>query len=225
MTKASIIIVSKNNEKEILKLLRLISLQDFKDFEVIIIDLCSTDQTLINAKQFPVKAFRLDSGKRNLPQALNLGSKICLGEVIFSLSGKNIPKYDCFVSSGLKALKDPETALVYGPKVIEDEAPMVKILKIGGPNKKDQELKNANLDACAFKKQVWQTLPFPEDSESAIWEWATEIKNQGLKIKFNPQMAVSSKAKSGIFNYLQERSKKDKEFKNFQNKLKNELLD
>lgn len=224
MTKASIIIVSKNNEKEILELLKIISLQDFKDFEVIIIDLCSTDQTLINAKHFPVKAFRLQLGERNLPQALNLGSKICLGEIIFSLSGKNIPKYDCFVSSGLRALKNPKTALVYGPKIIEDEAPMVKILKIAEPNKKDQELKNANLDVCAFKKQIWQTLPFPENEESSLWEWITEIKNQGLKIKFNPQMAVRFRAKSGIFNYLQEKSKKDKKFKNFQNKLKDELL-
>ena len=225
MTKASIIIVSKNNEKEILELLKLISLQDCKDFEVIIIDLCSTDKTLINAKHFPVKAFRLESGEKNLPQALNLGTKICLGEIIFSLSGKNIPKYDCFVSSGLKALRNPKTALVYGPKIVENEAPLVKILKIGNLNKINQEIKNVNLDACAYKKKIWQKINFPENDEDAVWQWSAKIIELGYEIKFNPQMAISFKEKSGLFNYLQEKSRKNKKFKNFQNKIKNELLD
>ncbi|MBU2595643.1 glycosyltransferase [Patescibacteria group bacterium] len=220
MTKASIIIVSKNNEREILDILKLLSLQDFKDFEVIIIDLCSTDQTLINVKHFPVKAFRLESGEKNLPRALNLGSKICLGEIIFSLAGKNIPKYNCFISSGLKALKNPKAALVYGPKIVEDEAPIVKILKVGGFNKTNQEMKGANLDVCAYKKQIWQKINFPENDESAIWEWSTKIIDLGFQIKFNPQMAASSKEKTGLLYYLKEELKKNRQFNDFQKRTK-----
>lgn len=51
----SLIIRTKNEERWISSCLRSIFDQTFKSFEVIIVDNCSTDQTVRRAKEFPVR--------------------------------------------------------------------------------------------------------------------------------------------------------------------------
>ena len=54
MKKASIIIRTKNEEKWISICLNAIFKQDYKNFEVIIVDNCSTDKTVEKAKEWNV---------------------------------------------------------------------------------------------------------------------------------------------------------------------------
>mgnify|MGYP001165351710 FL=1 len=53
--KCSIIIRTKNEERWIINCLRGIFSQNYKDFEVIIVDNQSKDKTLEKAKQYPIK--------------------------------------------------------------------------------------------------------------------------------------------------------------------------
>ena len=191
--KASIIIVSQNNEKHILNLLESLSLQDFKNFEVLMVDFCSTDQTLTRAKSFPIKAFRLESGEKNLPRAINLATKICQGEIIFCLGGNVVPKNTNFISSGLETFKNQKTALAFGPRIKKDEAPLVRLLnlKIWG-----KEIKNIFLDACAFRKKFWESNQFSEKepdpafggvSGRVRWQSCSSAASIGLHPRGKPQ--------------------------------------
>ena len=86
--KASIIIITKNNEKDITALLQALAIQDFKNFEVILVDFCSTDQTIARASSFPIKVIRMDSNQDyNFSQAINLAASVSRGKIIFCFKG------------------------------------------------------------------------------------------------------------------------------------------
>lgn len=230
MVKASVIIITKNNEKHIANLLKALAYQDFKNFEVIIVDLCSTDMTLANAKPFPVKAFRLGPNE-NISRALNLTCQTSIGEVVFCLKGNNLPQKAGFISNGIKIVGLRGMALTYGPKFRENEAPIVKLIdpeiwrglseeiRIIEP----KQIKDINFDACAFKKNLWEKVPFPENNGTALWQWSFLMMNQGLKISFNSHLAVLTREKTGLINFFREKRKKSQQFKIFIEREKSEL--
>jgi glycosyltransferase involved in cell wall biosynthesis len=216
--KASVIIVTKNNEKHIAKLLEALAYQDFKDFEVSIVDLCSTDKTLSYAKPFPVKAFRLESGEKNIPHALNLASKLCTGDIIFALRGSSVPKNNSYLSTGLRSFNHIETALTFGPRLKYNETPLVKLLTLNLWNAVNDEiemigqnqLKEIQLENCAYRKYVWQNNHFPENEDTAVWDWSSYIIELGYEIAYNPQMSVMAYEKTGLISYFKEKRKRKK---------------
>lgn len=225
---ASIIIISQNDEKHILDLLESLSLQDFKDFEVLMVDLCSTDQTLAKVKSFPIKIFRLGTSEKNLPRTINLAARLCAGKIIFCLRGNVIPKNKNFISSGLKTFTPEKTALGFGPRIKMDEAPLVKLLdfrswgNLISQNKEilPNEIKYIHFDACAFRKKHWKVNQFPENEAIFIWKWSETQLELGHKIFFNPQMAAVVQEKTGLIKYLEERTKINRLYKDF--KIKEE---
>ncbi|MCX6811923.1 MAG: glycosyltransferase [Candidatus Berkelbacteria bacterium] len=231
MKKVSVIVVTKNNENHIAKLLEALAYQDFKNFEVIIVDLCSTDKTLVNAKPYPVKVFRLESGDINIPRALNLASKICIGENIFCLKGNNIPQDINFISSGIKTLSRPRAVLSFGHKFRENEAPIVKLISLESWRELDYEdrligpdkIKDIHLDVCAFKKNLWQQYNFPDDEETSIWNWSSKLLDEGFGIYYNPNMAVITIEKTGLINYFREKGRRERLFSIFKERKKSEL--
>lgn len=226
--KASIIIVSQNDEKHILNLLESLSFQNFKDFEVLLIDLRSTDQTLAKVKSFPVKAFRLETSEKNIPKAINSAARLCAGEVIFCLRGNVIPKNTNFISSGLKTFTQKKTALGFGPRIKMDEAPLVKLLNFRiwgnidfqGKEILPKEIKCIHPDAYAFRKRYWEIDQFSENDETFFWEWSQAQLELGHKIIFNPQMATIVPGKTGLIKHLAEKTRINRLYNNFKARLK-----
>ena len=90
MPKVSIIIRTKNEERWISSCLSSINDQEYQDYEVIIVDNCSIDQTTSKAKKYGVK--KILEIKDYLPgKALNLGIKHSEGKYIVCLSVHCIP--------------------------------------------------------------------------------------------------------------------------------------
>ena len=90
MKKASIIIRTKNEEKWISICLNAIFKQDYKNFEVIIVDNCSTDKTVEKAKEWNVKVVTLKEFKPG--NAINFGIENSSGDYLICLSAHCIPK-------------------------------------------------------------------------------------------------------------------------------------
>ena len=87
----SIIIRTKNEEDWIAHCLSSVFNQDYKNFEVIIVDNSSTDKTLKIAKQFSIaNIVEIDE---YLPgKAINAGINVSNGDIIVILSAHCIPK-------------------------------------------------------------------------------------------------------------------------------------
>lgn len=192
------------------------------------VDLCSTDQTLARAKSFPVKAFRLESSERNLPRAINSAARLCVGEIIFYLRGNVIPKNTNFISSGLKTFMKNKTALVFGPRIKKDEAPLVRLLNfrawgnITSQSKEilPKEIKHIHLDACAFRKKYWKINRFSEKDGIFIWEWSQMQLKLGHKIIFNPQVTAVVQERTGLIKHFEEETRTNRLYHYFRKKVK-----
>jgi glycosyltransferase involved in cell wall biosynthesis len=94
----SIITVVKNDQNNIEKTIKSVAHQSFKDFEYIIIDGRSTDQTITNINKLKEKINLLISEKdMGIYYAMNKGIKLASGEiVVFINSG------DLFTKNALK---------------------------------------------------------------------------------------------------------------------------
>ena len=99
MNKISIILPVYNGEEYLLNCLDSIKKQSFSDFEVIMIDDCSTDSSSNIMKQFEsadvrFKYFRNDSNQ-GLSFSRNLGMSKCSGDYLFFIDSDDLLNHQC----------------------------------------------------------------------------------------------------------------------------------
>lgn len=91
--KFSIIIPAFNAEKTISDCLKAALNQDFLDFEVLLVDDCSTDKTIEHARDLPVSIIQAE-GKGGPSKARNLGARKAKGEIFLFIDADIIiPPY------------------------------------------------------------------------------------------------------------------------------------
>lgn len=113
----TIAICSYNIEAYILRCINSVKEQSFKNFEIIIVDDCSTDQTLRviekNAKSKKIKVYKTKKNTGTAGGPRNLAIKHASGEYIIFLDGDDT-LYDNYVLENLdKILGNEDTDLVY----------------------------------------------------------------------------------------------------------------
>ncbi|MBI3378844.1 MAG: glycosyltransferase [Nitrospirae bacterium] len=190
----SIIIRTKNEERWIVPCLRSVFKQSYKDFEVILVDNESTDNTVEKASQFEItKVVRCKDYSPGL--ALNMGIRESRGEYIVCLSGHCIPVDDKWLYSLLRNFEDKNVAGVYGrqePMSFTSDFDKRDLSIIFGLDKKVQTLDsffhNAN---SMIRRDLWEEVPFNEtitNIEDRIW--AQRMLHKGYKIIYEPEASV-----------------------------------
>lgn len=189
----SIVIRTKNEERWISLCLQAIFNQEYKDFEVIIVDNKSTDMTIAKAQAFDLRVISIDD---YLPgKALNLGVAASRGEFICSISGHCIPVNNQWLSTLIRNFADQQVAGVYGrqePMSFTRDFDKRDLLNIFGLDRKiqikDSFFHNAN---SMVRRKVWEKIPFSEEvSNIEDRVWATQVLKQGYKIIYEPQASV-----------------------------------
>jgi glycosyltransferase involved in cell wall biosynthesis len=103
-TAVSVIIPTKNEEQVIYECLSSVFNQSLKPLEVIIVDGRSTDNTLKETRQFPVKIIT-EAEPTSLPNARNLGIENAKGEIIFIMDADVTLERDC-IKNAVKYFED-----------------------------------------------------------------------------------------------------------------------
>ena len=197
MMRFSIIIRTKNEEAWIGRCLKSVFNQSETDFEVIIVDSGSVDETISIAQEFPVaKIIRI---KRFLPgEALNIGIKEATGKYVVALSAHCVP----VAQNWLKELHDAitfdsreEIVAAYGRQIpIESSTPVDKrdLINTFGLDflvqDKDFFFHNAN---SIVKREYLLAYPYSDtvtNVEDRIW--AKEVIDRGHKIAYTPDAVV-----------------------------------
>lgn len=190
----SIIIRTKNEERWITTCLSSIFSQDYKDFEVIIVDNMSTDKTCEKAKKFNIT--KILTCEDYLPgKALNIGVREAKGEYIACISGHCIPVDSKWLSNLLNNLKEPKVGGVYGrqePMEFTSDADKRDLALVFGLDRKVQRkdtfFHNAN---SMFKKNIWEEIPFDEDvSNIEDRVWAKKVLERGYEVVYEPMASV-----------------------------------
>lgn len=189
----SVIIRTNNEERWISPCLSSLFAQEYKDFEVIIVDNNSTDMTLKKAKDYDVRVISI---KDYLPgKALNLGIAHSKGEFVCCLSGHCIPVNSKWLGNLLRNMDEDDVAGVYGrqePMAYTSDLDKRDLLNIFGLDKrvqrKDSFFHNAN---SMIRRSVWEKVPFDETVmgiEDRVW--AEEVLKRGYKIIYEPEASV-----------------------------------
>ncbi len=192
----SIVIRTKNEERWISQCLNGVFEQDYKNFEVIIVDNNSSDKTIDKAKQYKVKSVLNYSDNTFFPgKALNMGIENAEGKYIVSLSGHCLPVYKTWLSDLIKNFDDEKVAGVYGRQEAMSFTPDSDKRELGlkfGLDRieqlKDNFFHNAN---SAIRQDLWKKIPFdPTISNIEDRLWAKEMQREGYKIIYEPLAAV-----------------------------------
>jgi len=189
----SIIVRAKNEEKWITSCLSAIFRQNYKDFEVILVDNNSTDKTVEKARTFGVKVVTIDD---YLPgKAINLGIRHARGDRIAILSAHCIPTSDDWLGNLARNLEDDKIAGVYGrqePMSFSTDQDKRDLFNTFGLDKrvqvKDTFFHNAN---SMIRKEVWERFPFDEEVtniEDRVW--AKQVLAAGYNIIYEPEASV-----------------------------------
>lgn len=195
MSEVSIIIRTKNEEKWIKHCLTMIFAQSYKDFEVIIVDNLSDDNTLNIVKRFPVKKIiSIDDFKPG--KAINDGVGVSTGKFIVCLSAHCIPKNKDWLQILIQNfVKNTKLAGVYGrqlPVSFTGDVDKRDLLIVFGKDKrvqkKDYFFHNAN---SMIRKDIWEKYKFDENvSNIEDRVWGKKIIESGYQIIYEPDAPV-----------------------------------
>jgi glycosyltransferase involved in cell wall biosynthesis len=191
----SIIIRTHNEERWIRECLRRIQQQTIQDVEIILVDNCSTDQTVARARQI-YPEIKLVTIEEYLPGlAINAGIRVAQGEYIAILSAHCLPVKDDWLATLIANCEDPQVAGVYGRQIPTSySSPQDKrdLLVTFGLDKriqkKDLFFHNAN---SLIRRALWEQFPFDEqvpNIEDRVW--AKQVIDAGYVLVYEPEAAV-----------------------------------
>lgn len=195
MPEISIIVRTKNEERWIRHCLAMLYQQDRSDFEVILVDNESTDDTLRVAKRYPL-ADIISIGEFRPGRALNEGIRASSGRFIVCLSAHCIPKSTDWLSTLRRNFDDDDRlAGVYGrqlPLSFTDAVDKRDLLIVFGQDRrvqvKDYFFHNAN---SMLRRDVWDRFPFDEEvSNIEDRVWGKAVIRAGFQIVYDPTAAV-----------------------------------
>tara|TARA_B100000965_G_C19603452_1_gene764472 strand:- start:12733 stop:14097 length:1365 start_codon:yes stop_codon:yes gene_type:complete len=192
--KVSIIIRTFNEEDWIGHCLESVFEQDYNNYEVIIVDNKSSDNTIRISKTFPIK--KIVSIKKYLPgKSLNAGIKYADGKYLVFLSSHCIPRNNNWLKSLIKNFNNKKIAGVYGrqvPTAFSKPNDVRDLYITFGLDKriqkKDYFFHNAN---SAIRMDLWKKYPFDEKlTNIEDRAWAKVITSNGYHLVYEPKAEV-----------------------------------
>lgn len=195
----TIVLLSKNEQKTIAKVLKALIKQTFQDFEIILVDDNSTDETLriveTFSKELPITILNLKPNQFNYSYAQNLGAFNGQGQYICILVGHAVPMFNSWLADGLSNFQDPKVAGVSGHYTEVRVGYFSRLLgrllfQLEGRKRHtfDPWMTATN---CLIRRDRWQEYPFDEKlTECEDYDWACEMLARGYNIIKNPKFSV-----------------------------------
>jgi rhamnosyltransferase len=180
--------------------------QDVENYEVIIIDSGSNDNTIEIAKRYPSRIYEISPDEFHHSKTRNLGVELAKGIFIVFLTADAIPLNDNWLSNILDNFNDKKVGAVYGRQIAFKWAnPMEKFFysyfysdkKIVATKDDIQnllkfwmEFVSSNVNAC-YRKNIFNELKFREDLEVAEdKDIAIKILKKDYSLVYEPKAMV-----------------------------------
>lgn len=186
----SIIIRTFNEGKHIGDLLRAIKEQEYKDYEIIVVDSGSNDDTLKIAKNLDCNnVLEIKSRDFTFGYSLNMGCRQSQGKYIVFISAHALPVNKQWLTDLLLPFKNERVAMVYGRQIgtvdskFSEKRDFQRIF-----SDSSGYVNNAN---SAIKKELWQRRPFDEylfGLEDI--EWASYATENGFSVIYEPRAII-----------------------------------
>ena len=193
--KVSVIIRTKNESQWIGTCLQAVARQDYPDFEVIVVDNDSTDDTLSIVGRHDCKVVHIGDNEFNFSRALNRGIEVSDGTLLAMLSGHCLPADEQWLARLAMNFRDPRVVAVYGKQdPMRDSNPYDKRdlwITFGldrKVQKRDYFFHNAN---SMIRRSVWDRIPFNEEINGVEdQDWAKKALKNDARIVYEPSARV-----------------------------------
>lgn len=160
MNLISIVLPSFNGEKYISQSIESIISQTYPNWELILVDDCSKDNTLNIMKRFEKKDERIkiisNKTNKNLPNSLNIGFKESRGSLLTWTSDDNIFHKNALYEMSKRLEKNDTFMVVADMCYIDSEG---KVINPAQPYDEDLFWYNNNVGACfMYKREVYEKI-------------------------------------------------------------------
>jgi len=207
MKVTSIVILTKNAGRRFENLLTNLKSQSYQDFEIVVVDSGSTDNTLEFARKYGCKIHQIKPDEFHHSRTRNLGAELATGDYLVFITQDVMPLDDQFLEIIINNLQGEKVAGVYGRQIAYPDAnPIEKFFyEYFYPSErktitfKDVEklsefyVSNVFIsDVCsAIKKDVWEKYKFDERIIMAEdKKWAIDVLKAGFELIYEPKIKV-----------------------------------
>lgn len=196
MPETSIIIRTYNEERHLPALLSAIAGQSYRDYEVIVVDSGSIDNTREIAAGAADQVIRISSHDFTFGYSLNIGIKASTGRFLVLVSAHTLPSHVDWLAALIEPLKDEKTAMVCGRQEGTAESKLSEFRdfnRIFGPKRMTMSAKKffANNANSALRRDLWEQHMFDESLPGLEdIEWAKFWMERGLQVIYEPAAGI-----------------------------------
>ncbi len=213
--KASIIIRTLNEQKWLGAVLKSLSEQNEKDFEVVVVDSGSHDKTLDLVSEWRgklnLRLIQIKPADFTYPRSCNIGAEKASGEYLVYLSGHSVPIGDDWLANGLNDFSD-RVAGVYGNVYpLPDASIWEKFFYGFGVLKGKQVISKARIGVLGntnaiIRKDLWQAHQFDERLVDGGEDtaWARFYLDRGYLIIRDPKFSVMHSHGLGLVEFVKQ---------------------
>jgi rhamnosyltransferase len=192
MVKASIIIRTKDEGRTLGGVLEAIKAQTFNDYEVIVVDSGSSDNTLEIARSFDARVITIAMPAFSYGFALNTGLAAANGEFGISLAGHARPANECWLTELLRPFGDNRIAGAVSRQIpyqwfhrswaLTTFDLLYRWTALRGQRVISRLFVNSS---SAIRLAVWDRLPFDEQLESCEDQlWGRQVIGMGYHLAY-----------------------------------------
>lgn len=188
--RVSVIMRTKNCDAVVGHALAALFSQEFKDFELVVVDSGSTDRTLEIIAEYPCKLLHMKPNDYISGKALNLGVSHTQADLLVFQNSDTVPLTPSALGHLVSALDDPEVDAAFGRQVSRPEAwswVRHELLEAFPDDEQTPPWITFEAPFSIMRKAAWQEHPFFEGawgSEDTEWGyWARENGKKVLYIK------------------------------------------
>lgn len=192
----SIVIRAFNEERWLPEVFSAIHRQQYRDFEILLVDSGSVDRTREIASANGARIVRLRSEDFTFGHSLNAGIREARGALIAIISAHAIPACDTWLERLIEPLRRDDVAMVYGGQrghelsKFSETMDFERIFPTRAADIQTDEAfaNNAN---SAVRRDLWEAHPFDEGLPGLEdIEWAKHWSEQEKKVVYEPEAGI-----------------------------------
>jgi glycosyltransferase involved in cell wall biosynthesis/D-arabinose 1-dehydrogenase-like Zn-dependent alcohol dehydrogenase len=196
MPETSIVIRSFNEAEYIGDVLEAVEQQEYRDFEVILVDSGSTDGTLEISEEYVDNIEFVAPQNFTFGYSCNVGCKAASGEFVSFLSAHAVPTDDQWLGTMIENLYESDVAMTYSNQVGAEETKFSerRLFNELFPEERKWQTGSdywANNASSVIKKELWEEHQFDEylTGHEDI-KWAKHFIDRGYAVVYEPDACV-----------------------------------
>jgi len=194
MSAVTIIMRSKDSDWVIDQALAALYSQEFRDFELLVVDSGSKDRTLEMVRRYPHRLIEIPPSNYFPGSVLNMAIENCTSEIIVFVNSDCVLLHPDCLGKLVAQLKSPEVDAAFARQIPRPDAELwvrTDYAKSFPAEPRAPAWMTFSLPLAGFKRSAWKKHPFYTQAwASEDSEWGHWARENGLTVRYLPECRV-----------------------------------